>query len=133
MPTVNLNNGEVIMGGSKTDVAIVHKLADLPGGRALDTTGFTNEVIKSGHVIIRETATDVYKPMPISGDAYAALPSGHEFFGVLDGTILTAKPAAAIMVEGTVNDLASPYPPTDAMRDWTRWGIVFLHDNAQMA
>ncbi len=133
MPEVNLKNESVRVGGSKSDVAITHKTADIPGGRTLDTAGFTAEVIESGHVIIRETTTDVYKPMPVTGDTYAALPEGHEFAGVLDGSILTAKPAAAIMVEGTVNNLASPYPPTDAMLDWPRWGIVFIHDNVQEA
>lgn len=135
MPQINYVNNGVRIGGSKTDVAIVHKLADLPGGRALDTTGFTPEIIESGHVIIREIATDIYKPMPVlaDGTAYDVLPSGHEYAGVLDGSIATAKPAAAILVVGTVNDLACPYPVTDAMKTAFKGAqgvnIAWIHDN----
>ncbi len=48
--------------------------------------------------------------MPVSGAAYAALPAGHTYEGVVVSTILTAKPFAGIMYDGTVNDIASPYP-----------------------
>src|SRR5690606_32640571 len=36
------------------------------GGGILDTTGFTKPNIRAGHVIIKETATGVYKPMPVN-------------------------------------------------------------------
>ncbi len=79
------------------------------GGRALNVTGFTPTVIPEGHVIIKETATGDFKPMPVSGAAYAALPAGHEYVGVNVADITTDFPSSAIMTNGTANPLASQY------------------------
>jgi hypothetical protein len=202
---VNLNNGtfEGIETGNDS-IVIVENLEALRGGRALDVTGFTPEVIQAGHLIIRETATRKYKPMPVAlvgriltlgslvggtlytdgtynnvaitdvgagtlatanvvveggvvtsveivlggsgyaaNDAlsiaaasiggtgsgltfiaatvgtdpaeYAALPALHTYAGILVATILTEKAFAGIMVRGTVNRLAGPYPVTSAV------------------
>lgn len=99
---------------SADTIVIVELLEDVPGGRTLDTEGFTDggeapAVIKGGHVIIEEIATKVHKPLSTNaaGDAYAALPSGHKYKGVLFGSILTADPRAAIMVRGRVNTEAA--------------------------
>jgi len=48
-------------------IAIVDNLQSIRGGRTLDVTGFTPTVIRSGHVIIKATATGQFKPMPITG------------------------------------------------------------------
>ena len=80
----------------------------IPGGKVLDVTGFTPKVIESGHVIIK-SADGVYKPMPLSGEAYASLPDNHTYAGVLYRSILTAKPAASILVAGVVNEKALPF------------------------
>ena len=90
-------------------IVIVKVLEAIPGGKTLDVTGFTPDVIPAGHLIIEETSTGVLKPMPISGTAYGALPASHTYKGVLISTILTAKPFAGIMVRGTVNKNASFY------------------------
>lgn len=47
--------------------------------------------------------------------AYGALPSGHTYFGVNIASILTAKPFAGIMVRGTVNPAAAPFPMTSIL------------------
>lgn len=90
-------------------IVIVKVLEAIPGGKTLDVTGFSPDVIPAGHLIIEETSTGVLKPMPISGAAYAALPASHTYKGVLISTILTAKPFAGILVRGTVNQAASFY------------------------
>ena len=90
-------------------IVIVKVLEAIPGGKTLDVTGFSPDVIPAGHLIIEETSTGVLKPMPISGAAYAALPASHTYKGVLISTILTAKPFAGILVRGTVNKNASAY------------------------
>lgn len=41
--------------------------------------------------------------------AYAALPASHEYVGILEASILTAKPFAGIMVRGNINPVAAPY------------------------
>lgn len=91
------------------DSIVVQKfLAGIKGGRALDVTGFSPEVINAGHVIITD-GNGVYKPMPVSESAYASLPDGYSYAGVLVNSILTSKPAAAIMTIGQVNEAALPY------------------------
>lgn len=97
-------------GFDKDPIVIRNYVSGTKGGKVLDVDGFTPEYIKAGHVIIRETATDIYKPMPVSGEAYAALPEGHEYVGVAYATKAKAEPFVAIMYSGTVNDVASPYP-----------------------
>lgn len=109
MATVNLHNTAEQIDTSLDSVVIVENFESIRGGRSLNTTGFTPTVIKAGHVIIRDTVGGDYKPMPISGSAYAALPANHEYIGILVATILTAKPFAGIMVRGTVNHVAGPY------------------------
>lgn len=114
MPTANLNNpGKEISTGNDS-IVIVEYLEGVPGGRTLDTTGFTPAVIPAGHILIKDAA-GTYKPMPVSGDAYGTLPEDHTYAGVLVATIPTAKPFAGIMVRGTVNPAASAYTITSIL------------------
>jgi hypothetical protein len=181
---------EVITGND--NIVIVDNFQSIRGGRTLDVTGFTPEVINAGHVIIKETASEEYKPMPVTMDKaiatintivggsgytngtyngvalqggsgsgatanitvadnvvtavaianggsgyqaedtltatiaggsgfsvhvattaaaqYAELPSGHTYAGILIASILTKKPFVGILVHGTVNPAAAPYP-----------------------
>lgn len=117
--------------GFGTDPIVIRNyVAGYKGGKVLDVDGFTEEYIKAGHVIIKETATDTYKPMPVSDGAYAALPSGHEYVGVAYATKSVKEPLVAIMYSGTVNDVASPYP-VDGIKAALLAAIptlVFQHD-----
>lgn len=81
--------------------------------------------LNAGHIIIRATATGEFKPMPATGIAYDALPAGHTYAGVLIASVLTARPFAGIMTNGTVNHVASPYPVTAAMQTaiWNTQGL----------
>ena len=108
MAVADLNNSHEIITGND-NVVIVDNFQSIRGGRTLDTTGYTKPVINAGHVIIKETASGEYKPMPTSGDSYSALPEGHEYAGILIASILTSKPLAGIMVRGTVNPAAAPF------------------------
>lgn len=97
--------------GFDTDPIVIRNyVGGTKGGKVLDVNGFTEEYIRAGHVIIRETATDTYKPMPVADGAYAALPESHEYAGVAYATKSVAEPFVAIMYAGTVNDVASPFP-----------------------
>ncbi|MDR1348321.1 MAG: hypothetical protein LBJ63_07870 [Prevotellaceae bacterium] len=188
---------EIIIGND--NIVIVDVFQSIRGGRTLDVTGFEPEVIKAGHVIIKETATGNHKPMPVSGDngiatlgtptggsgytngtydnvllqggsgsgatanvvvgsgvvtsvtvvsagknykvgdtltativggtgfsvpvatvaaaAYETLPSGHTYAGILIASILTKRPFAGILVRGTVNPAAAPYPMDTILAD----------------
>lgn len=123
-----VNTKEKVVFGE--DSIVVAKYgATLSGGRALDVTGFADSVIKSGHVIIK-TNKDVYKPMPVSGSAYAALPSDCSYVGILYRSILTAKPAASILIDGVVNEAALPYAITSIKSAFTAAvpHIIFVQD-----
>lgn len=87
--TANLNNtGESIITGNDS-IVIVDNFQSIRGGRTLDVTGFLPKVIHAGHVIIRETATAVYKPMPateVAADGVATVDTLVEGVAYTNGT-----------------------------------------------
>lgn len=110
MPEANLSSTSSV-DTTNDSVVIVNHLEGVPGGRTLDVTGFGDDEISAGHVIIKETATGNYKPLPVSG----TLPGSHTYAGILVASIKTSKPMAAIMVRGTVNEAYVKYAvPTAA-------------------
>lgn len=115
--SVNLEKDKITFGNDS--VVIQKYIAGLPGGRTLDLTGFVGNVVPCGVVIIR-TGEGVYKPLSITpateaqGDtpatpaAYAALPAGAKYAGVLYRSISAKDPEASIMIEGVVNGACLP-------------------------
>jgi hypothetical protein len=69
MSTVNLSNTPESIVTSNDSIVIVDNFQSIRGGRSLDATGFTGKVLRAGHVIIKETATGNYKPMPTTEDS----------------------------------------------------------------
>lgn len=123
-------NEDVFVDGNDS-IVIRRYLGGVTGGRSLDMTGFPDKHIKGGHIVIYETATDTYKPMPVSNGAYAALPTGCVYRGVVVRTKPADKAMVGIMDRGEVNDKAMPYPLTDAMRSALKTAIptlIFTHD-----
>ncbi|MDD3404968.1 MAG: hypothetical protein PHH23_01700 [Paludibacteraceae bacterium] len=114
----SLNNEPKTVDTSMDSVVIKNAIETLTGGRSLDVTGFTPAVIKAGHVIIKETSTGNYKPMPVNsaGDAYGSMPASHTVEGVCMHTVLTKRAMVGIMVRGTVNEVASPFTPSSSMK-----------------
>lgn len=110
MTKVDLNNerNDIITGDD--NIVIAKYLDGIEGGRSLDVTGYPLNVIKAGVPAITDGA-GTYKPMPLNaeGTAFAALPEGHSYAGIIKGTIRTKKPFAAIMTRGRVNVAAAPY------------------------
>jgi len=126
----DLKSPEEIIDYGMDDVVIRHYIAGIVGGKTLNMEGYTENVLKAGHVIIYDTVLDEYKPMPLSGDAYGSLPANHVYAGVLVRSILTKEPFAAIMYAGEVNDVASPYSVAsikDALKSALPQ-LVFMHD-----
>ena len=118
--------------GFGNDPIVIRKHVDgIKGGRLLDVTGFTDEFVKAGHVIIRDTATQTtYKPMPVSGTAYGSLPANYEYVGIVERTVPTAEPFVAILTIGEVNEKVLPYP-IDSIKAAFKSAvptIVFNHD-----
>ena len=96
------------------DNIVIRKfIGGLEGGRTLDCTGFSG-VIRAGHVIIK-LASGNYAPMPVSEGAYASLPSGASYAGILYRSVLVESPAASILTNGEVNPKAVPYSMTSIM------------------
>ncbi len=115
MAYVDLNDENVVVDTGNDSIVIINHIEGITGGRTLDTVGFTPAVIQGGHIVIKDTKGE-HKPMPVAGLAYAALPAGHTIVGVVVRSVVTSKPAVAIMVRGSVNQVASPYPVTDAIK-----------------
>jgi hypothetical protein len=116
MSVTNLNLKADITGfdAGLDSVTIVNYIEGVAGGRSLDVSGFAPKAIRAGHVVIKETASGVYKPMPVNaaGDAYDALPAGHSIAGVVVASVITEEAMVGIMVRGSVNEVASPYAVT---------------------
>lgn len=115
----SLNNENKSFETGNDTIVVPRVFETVIGGRTLDTTGYTPEVIKAGSVVIKEDATGDHKPMPLNGDAdaYAALPAGHSIVGVVISSVDTKKPFVGISVRGSVNEEASPYPVTAAIKE----------------
>lgn len=107
--TANLANTGDNFDTGNDSIVIVSNLESIPGGKTLDTTGFTPDVIPAGHIVIEQNSNGVLKPMPISGANYAAMPASHTYKGVVVSSVLKTKPFVAVMVRGSVNRNASKY------------------------
>lgn len=123
MATSNLNREAHEIHSGNDSIVIVKALGDIPGGRTLNVEGFDGTVVKAGHVVIAKG--NDYKPMPVNGEAYGDLPEGYNYVGVVKATITTKDPRSAIVTLGQVNEAASPYPVTSAMKNALK--IQFLY------
>ena len=125
--TASMNREAVQIDNSNDSIVIVNALGDIPGGRTLDMTGFSNG-IKGGHIIIK-LSTGVYAPMPVSGSSYGSLPASAAYVGVNRYSVSAADPRAAIVTVGQVNAAAMPYPLTNDIKSALSH-IEFLYQDA---
>lgn len=117
MPTADLNLKRTEVYDGNDAIVIVKDLGDIPGGRTLDVSGVAagTEFIRAGHILIQNNTDKTVKPLGVSGSAYASLPSGHKYLGVLKASVPVKDARAAILTIGQVNAAASPYPVTTAI------------------
>lgn len=93
----------------ENDVVVRKFIGGLEGGRTLDCNGFTPDVVKAGHVIIK-LASGNYAPMPITAsNTYDSLPSGAAYAGILYRSVTKENPSASILTNGEVNPKAMPF------------------------
>lgn len=127
----NLVNESTTFLAGMDSVVIRHYVAGIIGGRTLDMTGFEEQVIKAGHVVIQNTTDEtLFKPMPVKNGKYDTLPSGYKYAGVVVCSKPASEPLVGIMYSGEVNDVASPYP-VDAIKAAIKAELptlVFMHD-----
>lgn len=103
---VNLVDAASTVDTSNDSIIITQHFENVAGGVSLDVSlvnATTYPVISAGWPVIRETSTGVLKALGVTSGAFAALPSGHTYYGIVRASILTAKPFASVMVRGTVN------------------------------
>ena len=105
MAIVNLTSNGPVLDTGKDNIVIVDNFKSKRGGASLDVTGFTNPVIRAGHVVIKQTSNGEFKPMPTNsaGTAYGSLPAGHTYYGIVINSVLTERPFVGILLSGTVN------------------------------
>src|SRR5574344_2863119 len=118
MATANLKRTSIEVDDGLDSIVIVNDLGDVPGGRTLDVSDVasTVEVIKAGHILIKDDTSKAVKPLGITSGAYDTLPEGYSYLGVLKASVLKKDPRAAILTIGQVNAAASPYPVTSAIK-----------------
>lgn len=114
MTVVNLTNEAKGIITGNDNIVIVNHFDGIRGGRSLDLTGYTEKVVKAGHLIVK-TSDGKFKPRAVSEGSYSALGEGEIHAGYLVATIPAEKPFAAIMTRGTINPKAAPYPMDDAL------------------
>lgn len=107
---VNLQTPSQSFGDGYDSLVVREYYTSTDGGVTLDVTGFAPANIRSGHVIIRKTAAEadgtyIYKPMPVSGGSYAALPADHEYYGHAVQSVSKAKPFVGVTYQAKINPL----------------------------
>lgn len=114
------------------DSVVIRRMgACLIGGKTLDVSDFPDDFVKAGHIVIHETSTDTYKPLGVSSGAYSSLPNGCTYEGVVLASKPKERPFVSVMYTGEVNDNASPYPLTDAIKTALKSvlpALYFKHD-----
>jgi len=91
------------------NIVIVNSWQDIPGGKALDVTGWPHTTIPAGHPIVLGTSGE-YKPIALNVDEITIDEAeAARTVGILKATILTEQPIAAIMVGGCINPSAAVY------------------------
>ena len=111
MAIANLHEQGYQVDTTKDGIVIQDNSFAKRGGATISFAGYPFPVLYAGHVIIRETATNDYKPMPLDGTNtnYGALPLGHTYEGILINTITNRRPFGGISTHGVVNEVAAPY------------------------
>ena len=116
MAIISLNRDNYLIDDGNAPKIVITDLAGIPGGRALDVNGWSEDVIRAGHIIKINAAGD-YAPLGVSDGAYVALEEGESYAGVLKVAVLKDKAMAAILTMGEINASACPYPISKAIAD----------------
>lgn len=96
-------------------IVITQVLADIPGGVSLDVTGYKGDVIRSGHVVVKD-AKGVYKPLAVTGDTYGAVAEGETPVGLVISSVSGGDARVGVMTMGQVNGKALKPAVPDAVK-----------------
>ena len=136
---IELTKTQTTYGTNLDDVIIQKFIADIPGGREIDFTGYENKVnpstIPAGHVIIAKDGN--YRPHPVSVAesedkttvTYGTITEGYTIVGVLYRTVTKDEPSGSVLIDGVVNEAAVSTPYTaDIKKALAAIGIKFVKD-----
>lgn len=90
-----------ITNGGVTAVVLVNKGAGYAAGDVLSAAASTVGNTGSGFTVTVASVNE--------GGAYASLPAGSTYAGILIGSVPVARPFAGIMLRGNINPVACPY------------------------
>jgi len=127
------NKVETLKVDSSLDAITIRQyIGGITGGRALDYTNFDDDVIKAGHVIVKQVVDGelVFSPLAVEDGAYKTLTEGQTYAGVVVASKNKGE-GVAIMDNGRVNDETVPYPITDTMKASLKTALpmlIFEHD-----
>lgn len=131
MAIADITTGDKGYDNGIDSVVIRRYTGGIAGGRTLDVSEFSDEIIRAGHVVIFDSEKGNYKPLSVESGSYKALPSKHEYVGFVVASKPKDKPFVAILNCGEINEKALPYPLTDEMKKAIKEAlptIVFSHD-----
>lgn len=126
---IDLQSSSASFGDGYDSLVVREYYTSTDGGVSLDTTGFTKPYIRSGHIIIRKTAAEadgtyLFKPMPVTGDAYDALPEDHQYYGFLVQSVPTSKPFAGVTQHAKINPLVGADAAAQAAGVYDMTGLL---------
>lgn len=112
------------------DVVIQKLIADIPGGRTIDFTGWNGKdganVIPAGTVIIKGTVNSavVFRPHPVASTteggvttwAYDTITSGFTVAGILYHAVTSTNNGGSIAIDAVVNETKLPYALTSGIK-----------------
>ena len=132
MSTIDIGSMESF-GFENDPIVIRADFRGIEGGKVLNVDDYNEEWIRAGQLIIRESGVEdpEYKPLGVENGSYQALPNGYEHAGICRATKPKTEPFVAIMTWGEVNDIASPYHITAALKATLKTAlphISFEHD-----
>lgn len=106
-------------------IVVINALGDIPGGRTLDVSAVDadTKVIRAGHVLVQNDSTKEVSPLAITDGAYATLPEGSSYLGVLKASVLVSDPRAAILTVGQINAAAAKTATGAAITDAIKAGL----------
>ena len=94
MATVDLKGGNTEIITANDSIVIISALADIPGGAVVDFSLLPANtlVAHAGHVVVKKDANGEIAALGVSEGAYAALPTGYSYCGVLKTSITSKNP-----------------------------------------
>lgn len=134
MENISYTHEHLQMLTAKDGIVIRKHLAGIEAGRALNCTGYTDEIIPSGLPVATDGNGD-YRPIKptvttvegVTTTTYTK-PNGYSYCGIVEATTL-AKRAVPILTAGVVNEAACPYEITSDIKAALP-NIIFTKDEA---